>query len=106
MMMLFSVPALAAPSHGTASYYGKQHQGRLTANGERFNPMLLTAAHRTFPFGTVLKVTNLSTKQSVRVIVNDRGPFVKGRIIDLSARAAGMIGMTKSGVAKVRIETL
>jgi rare lipoprotein A len=89
---------------GVASFYSRYHQGRLTASGERFNYNLLTAAHKTLPFGTLVRVTNLATKASVIVTINDRGPFVKGRIIDLSRRAARAIGI--EGIAKVSIETL
>jgi rare lipoprotein A len=74
---------------------------RLTANGERFQPLGLTAAHRKLPFGTKLKVTNLKNGKSVLVRVNDRGPFIKGRILDLSLGAAKVIGLNKSGVAKI-----
>jgi rare lipoprotein A len=83
---------------GMASYY---KSGRLTANGERFNPHGLTAAHRRLPFGTKLRVTNVRTGKSVVVRVNDRGPFIRGRVIDLSLGAAKVIGLTKSGVARV-----
>ncbi|MGB9141665.1 MAG: septal ring lytic transglycosylase RlpA family protein, partial [Aestuariivirga sp.] len=72
------------------------------ANGERFNPGGMTAAHRTLPFGTKIRVTNLRTGESVVVRINDRGPFVHGRVIDLSLGAARLVGLTKSGVAKVK----
>ena len=91
---------------GTASWYGPGFHGRRTANGERFNQNALTAAHRTLPFGTRVKVTNLSNNRSVVVRINDRGPYSGGRIIDLSAAAAREIGMINSGVARVRIEVL
>jgi rare lipoprotein A len=83
---------------GMASYY---KSGRLTANGERFNPHGLTAAHRKLPFGTRVKVTNVRTGKSVVVRINDRGPFISGRVIDLSLGAAKVIGLTHSGVARV-----
>ena len=91
---------------GYASYYGPNFQGKMTANGEIFNMYKLTAAHRYYPFGTIVKVTNLSNKKSVVVRINDRGPFKGGRIIDLSYAAAKKIGMVKTGVTKVRIRVL
>src|SRR5215510_16394152 len=89
---------------GTASWYGPGFHGHETASGERFNQHALTAAHRTLPLGTEAKVTNLATGQSVLVTINDRGPYVKGRYLDLSRAAAKQIGLTKRGVTKVRIE--
>jgi rare lipoprotein A len=89
---------------GTASWYGPGFHGRETASGETFNQHALTAAHRTLPLGTEAKVTNLATGQSVQVKINDRGPYVPGRHLDLSRAAAQQIGLTKKGVAKVKIE--
>lgn len=94
-------PASAAT--GWASFY---KSGKRTANGERFNPMGLTAAHRKLPFGTRVKVTNLRTGKSVIVRINDRGPFIKGRVMDLSLGAARVIGLHKSGVAKISFVVL
>jgi rare lipoprotein A len=91
---------------GVASWYGPGFHGRRTANGERFNQHALTAAHRSLPFGTQVKVTNLNNGRSVVVRINDRGPFSKGRIIDLSKGAAKAIGVFNSGVAPVAIEVL
>lgn len=91
---------------GVASWYGPGFAGRLTANGEIFDPGEMTAAHRTLPFDTHLRVTNLSNGRSVIVRINDRGPFTGGRIIDLSQAAAASIGMIGSGTAKVRLEPL
>lgn len=91
---------------GTASYYSTGFNGKRTASGEIFNKNAYTAAHNTFPFGTLLRVTNLSNNESVEVTVNDRGPFAKGRIIDLSEAAARAIGMIQTGTAEVRIEVL
>ncbi|GHA19216.1 septal ring lytic transglycosylase RlpA family protein [Oceanisphaera arctica] len=91
---------------GMASYYGARHHGRKTASGERFNQNALTAAHRTLPFGTRVRVTNLNNQKSVVVRINDRGPYAKGRIIDLSAEAARELNMIRAGVAKVRVERL
>ncbi|MBR5096408.1 MAG: septal ring lytic transglycosylase RlpA family protein [Treponema sp.] len=89
-----------------ASYYADKYHGRKTSNGEIFNMYDLTAAHKTLPFNTKVKVTNLSNGKSVIVRINDRGPFVKGREIDLSKAAAVKIGMIKSGTAKVSLEIL
>jgi rare lipoprotein A (peptidoglycan hydrolase) len=89
---------------GTASWYGPGFHGQETASGETFDQHALTAAHRTLPLGTEATVTNLETGQSVQVTINDRGPYVKGRQLDLSQAAAKQIGLTKQGVAKVKIE--
>ncbi|MGA7979549.1 MAG: septal ring lytic transglycosylase RlpA family protein [Chromatiaceae bacterium] len=91
---------------GTASYYGAKFQGRRTASGERFNQEALTAAHKTLPFGTKVRVTNLRNGESVEVKINDRGPYIRGRIIDLSKGAAREIGMLHSGTAKVRVKVI
>ncbi|MBD2426921.1 septal ring lytic transglycosylase RlpA family protein [Phormidium sp. FACHB-1136] len=107
-------PAPAAPQvgivtstlTGTASWYGPGFHGRRSASGEVFNQNDLTAAHRTLPFGTRVRVTNLRTGQQVIVRINDRGPFSRGRIIDLSAAAAGQIGLRASGVGQVQVEVL
>jgi rare lipoprotein A (peptidoglycan hydrolase) len=89
---------------GEASWYGKNFHGKKTASGETFNQYALTAAHPAFPLGTKAIVTNLETGKSVEVEINDRGPYAKGRDIDLSKRAATEIGMTKDGAAPVKIE--
>jgi rare lipoprotein A len=96
-IFMFSVSAEAGVV-GMASYY---KSGKRTANGERFNPHGLTAAHRNLKFGTKVRVTNVRTGKSVVVRINDRGPFIRGRIIDLSLGAAKVIGLTKTGVAKI-----
>jgi rare lipoprotein A len=93
-------------AEGTASYYGKAHHGKRTASGERFNQNALTAAHRTLAFGTRVKVTNLDNGRSVVVRINDRGPFGRGRIIDVSKAAAEQLNMLRSGTARVRLEGL
>ncbi len=98
------VPLPGRPQTGAASWYGKAHAGRKTASGERFDPNALTAAHRSLPFGTRVRVTNLENGKSVVVRVNDRGPFRGGRIIDLSRAAARAIGA--SGVTRVSVEAL
>jgi rare lipoprotein A len=84
-----------------ASWYGPGFHGRKTASGERFNTGALTAAHKTFPFGTRIRVVNVHTGRSVVVRINDRGPFIRGRVIDLSKAAARAIGM--DGLARVRL---
>jgi rare lipoprotein A (peptidoglycan hydrolase) len=91
---------------GTASYYGAEFHGRRTANGEIYNMYAMTAAHRTLPFNTWILVTNLDNGKQVTVRLNDRGPFVKGRIIDLSYGAAQKIGVIGPGTARVRLEVL
>jgi rare lipoprotein A len=91
---------------GMASFYGNEFQSRKTSNGERFDQAKLTAAHRTLPFGTRLKVTNTHNSKSVVVRVNDRGPFAKGRIIDLSSSAFKTIASLNAGVIPVRIEII
>jgi rare lipoprotein A len=88
---------------GMASYYADKYQGRPTASGERFDMNDLTAAHKTLPFGTRVRVTNLDNGKSVTVRINDRGPFVKGRVIDLSLAAAKRLDMVKAGVAPVKL---
>ncbi len=91
---------------GEASFYGPGFAGRPTANGERFNPTNMTAAHRTLPFGSKLRVTNTRNGQSVVVRVNDRGPYAHNRVIDLSQGAAERIGMINSGTANVKLELI
>lgn len=91
---------------GTASYYASKYHGRKTASGEVFNMRQLTAAHRSHSFGTRVKVTHLGNHRSVIVRINDRGPFVKNRIIDLSLAAARELEMIQSGSAKVKVEVV
>jgi rare lipoprotein A len=100
---LASKDASLDASSGVASFYSS---GSRTASGEAFNPNELTAAHRTLPFGTKLRVTNVATGQSVTVRVNDRGPFVPGRVVDVSHSAAESLGMTGKGVAKVKLDVV
>lgn len=97
-----NAPAMAA-QQGLASYY---KSGKQTANGERFDPHGLTAAHRTLPFGTMVRVTNLKSGKSVIVRINDRGPFIKKRVIDLSLGAAKKIGLVRAGIAPVYVERM
>jgi rare lipoprotein A len=89
---------------GIASWYGGKFQGRLTANGEVFDTNHLTAAHRELPFGTIVRVINTTNNRVVVVRINDRGPFVDDRVIDLSRAAADIIGLTAAGIAPVRLE--
>ena len=96
-------PQVPQTMHGIASWYGEEFAGRTTANGEIFDPMLLTAAHRTLPFGTILDVKNPATGQTVRVRINDRGPFVGNRMIDLSFAAAQQIGLIDPGSGQVDV---
>ncbi len=91
---------------GLASWYGGKFHGRRTASGERFNRHALTAAHRTLPFGTKVEVTNLDNGKSVDVTINDRGPFVRRRVIDLSQGAAQRLGLIPVGVAPVRVKVI
>ena len=91
---------------GVASYYADEFHGKKTSNGEIYDMNSLTAAHRTFPFGTKVRITNLENGKIVVVRVNDRGPFHEGRIIDLSLAAAKELDLVKSGTARVRIEVL
>ncbi|MBN1413063.1 MAG: septal ring lytic transglycosylase RlpA family protein [Spirochaetales bacterium] len=104
LWVFFFLSAVICPEEGYASWYGPKFHGRKTASGEIYDMHKLTAAHKTLPFGTYVLVVNLENGFSVVVKINDRGPFVKGRIIDLSKAAAIEIGMIKSGTARVRIE--
>lgn len=102
----FALPAPRAPAPevGVASWYGEPYHGRRTANGEWYDMHLLTAAHRTMALPSYVRVTNLDNRRSVVVRVNDRGPFIDGRVLDLSLAAAEQLGMVRQGLAKVRIE--
>lgn len=91
---------------GIASWYGDEWQGRVMASGQRFDDKKMTAAHRTLPLNTQVRVTNLETGRSVDVTITDRGPYVDGRLIDLSKAAAKKLGMVKGGLAPVRITTI
>jgi rare lipoprotein A len=90
-------------SHGVASFYT---EGTKTASGEKFNTLEMTAAHPTLPFGTKLRVTNVASGQSVTVRVNDRGPYIRGRVVDVSYSAADALGMVGKGVAKVKLDVV
>jgi|GEM_PF-2868873 rare lipoprotein A len=95
---------MAQTEEGQASYYANKFKGRRTSSGEKYHPDSLTAAHRTYPFGSLLLVTNKQNGKQVVVKVNDRGPFTKGRVVDLSMKAALHIDMVRSGVVPVRVE--
>src|SRR5437899_94331 len=88
---------------GKASYYGDEFEGRKTASGQSYDASELTAAHRTLPFGTQVQIKNLENGKTVKVVVNDRGPFVAGRMIDISKKAALQLGMLNSGLAWVKV---
>jgi rare lipoprotein A len=110
-LALTSQPALAdnkagSKLKGIASYYADRFDGRKTASGERYNKRALTAAHRTLPLGTVVKVTNVKSGDTVEVEINDRGPFVKGRVLDLSRAAAEELGVITPGLVRVEIEVV
>jgi rare lipoprotein A len=106
---LAKIPTPSQPTlveTGLGSWYGRRFHGKLTASGEVFNQEKFTAAHRTLPWGSRVKVTNLANGKSVEVRINDRGPFGKGRIIDVSRAAARVLGMVGSGITTVRVEWL
>jgi len=90
--------------HGKASYYADKYKGRKTSNGETYRHRKMTAAHKTLPFGTKVTVTNLENGRKVRVRINDRGPFIAGRIIDLSKKAARKLDMVNAGVVPVEVK--
>lgn len=91
---------------GFASWYGPQFHGKKTANGDKFNQNALTAAHPTLPLPSLVRVTNLENGKTLVVMVNDRGPFARGRILDVSKRAAQLLGFEQNGIAKVRVQYL
>jgi rare lipoprotein A len=101
-----TTPHAGTVQEGVASWYGLEEKGRPTASGEIMDPERFTAAHKTYPFGTVVRVDDLDTGRSVVVVINDRGPFVEGRIIDLSYAPALALGMVGKGVARVRIQVV
>lgn len=106
LLLVFLVYSNASAESGHASYYGPGFHGKKTASGERFDVNSLTAAHKTLGFGTYVRVTNLKNGKSVIVKINDRGPFIRGRVIDLSTKAAKVIDMIGSGTALVKIEKI
>ena len=101
-------PPRAAPERrvetGLASYYARSLQGRRTASGARYDGRAMTCAHRTHPFGTLLRVTDVESGRSVTVKVTDRGPFTQGRVVDISWAAARVLGILEQGVARVKVE--
>ncbi len=108
---LLSAPSISAEAPlyretGTASWYGGELQGRMTASGEIFDGNALSAAHRTLPLGTVIRVTNLENSRNISLKVNDRGPFVRGRVLEVTYAAARELGFAAQGTATVRIETV
>jgi rare lipoprotein A len=103
-LLLLTSSYMFAESVGEASWYGEKFQGKPTASGEPFDMYDYTAAHRTYPFGTILKVTNIKNGKTIDVRVNDRGPHKKSRIVDLSYQAAKEIGIVESGLGEVRVE--
>lgn len=102
-ILLFYSCAKPVVQQGKASYYADKFNGRKTASGQTFRNSRKTAAHKTIPFGTKVKITNLKNGRSVKVRINDRGPFVQGRIIDLSKKAARKLGMLRDGVTEVKL---
>lgn len=115
LLLFISLQACSVTPHGTAnfktqkgiaSWYGKDFHGKLTASGEVYNMYAMTAAHKRLPLGTIVKVRNLDNGREIQVTINDRGPYVRGRIIDLSYTAAKRIGIVETGTARVRIKTL
>lgn len=103
LLMLTSSCSQKIVQYGKASYYSNYFKGRRTASGQKFRQGRRTAAHLTIPLGTKVKVVNLDNGRSVKVRINDRGPYVRGRIIDLSRKAARKLDMLKSGIANVKI---
>lgn len=107
MLMFVCLSMICSAETGVASYYTiKSNRGTTTASGHKLKDTEMTAAHRTLPFGTVAKITNLKTQKSVEVTITDRGPYIKGRIIDGTKAVAEKLGFHKSGVAKVKVEVV
>ena len=106
MLGTIQVASAAAAQEGEASYYADSLNGGKTASGELYDKDALSAAHRSLPFGTKVRVTYLKTGQSVVVVINDRGPYAKDRIIDLSGAAAKQLGLIKAGHGRVRLEVI
>lgn len=105
-IFILSVNVIAQTQTGKASFYADKFEGRTTASGEKYKHNKLTAAHKTLPFGTKIRVTNVANNQSVEVVVNDRGPYVDGRIVDLSKSAAEKLGFVNLGLAEVKLEVV
>jgi rare lipoprotein A len=106
LLSLLACPLIAQIQTGKASFYADKFEGVFTASGEKYRHNKLTAAHKTLPFGTKVRVTNLENEKTVEVIINDRGPYVEERIIDLSKQAADELGFINKGLADVKIEVI
>lgn len=106
VFLLIATLAFAQTQTGKASFYADKFEGRPTASGEKYKHSKLTAAHKTLPFGTKVRVTNTANNQTVEVVINDRGPYVDGRVIDLSKSAAEKLGFVNLGLADVKIEVV
>jgi len=106
LILLCSLSSMAQTQSGKASYYADKFEGRTTASGEKYKHSKATAAHKTLPFGTKVRVTNTANNKSVEVVINDRGPYVDGRIIDLSKSAAEQLDFINLGLADVKIEVI
>jgi rare lipoprotein A len=106
LFILLGIVSFAQIQTGKASFYADKFEGRPTASGEKYKHSKLTAAHKSLPFGTKVKVTNVANNQTVEVVINDRGPYVDGRIIDLSKSAAEKLGFINQGLAEVQVEVV
>jgi len=106
LLQCLFLPLIAQVQTGKASFYADKFEGSSTASGEKYKHSKLTAAHKSLPFGTKVRVTNLANNQSVEVIINDRGPYVDGRIIDVSKSAAEQLGFVNQGLAEVKLEVI
>ena len=106
LCFFITLAAVAQVQTGKASFYADKFEGRLTASGEKYKHSKLTAAHKSLPFGTKIRVTNIANNQTVEVVINDRGPYVEGRVLDLSKSAAEKLGYVNLGLADVKIEVI
>jgi len=106
LLLLFLAPTLSAQERGIASYYSDSFQGRKTASGEKYDKGKMTGAHKTLPFGTIVKVTRVDNGRSVKIRINDLGPYISGRIVELSGKAGEALGLYEDGLAEVTVEVL
>ncbi len=106
LLLLFLAPMLSAQERGIASYYSDSFQGRKTASGEKYDKNKMTGAHKTLPFGTIVKVTRVDDGRSVKIRINDLGPYISGRIVELSGKAGEALGLYEDGLAEVTLEVL
>ncbi len=106
LLLLFLAPTLSAQERGIASYYSDSFQGRKTASGEKYDKAKMTGAHKTLPFGTIVKVTRVDDGRSVKIRINDLGPYISGRIVELSGKAGEALGLYEDGLAEVTVEVL